>query len=188
MRNLVYYVACSLDGFIAHEDGSFGGFLFSGPHMNDLTREFPETIPSHLRGAVTGENRHFDAVLMGRRTYEVGLKEGITSPYRTLRQFVVSRSMKGSPDAEVELVRERVPEVVRALKREPGKDIWLCGGGELAALLFPEIDCLILKVHPFLMGAGIPLFSGRVPEAQLTLTERKVYLNGFMRLHYRLSH
>ncbi|QDV35555.1 dihydrofolate reductase family protein [Tautonia plasticadhaerens] len=54
MRRLVYYVASTLDGFIAHEDGSFGGFAWD----DELVAEFRESLDS------------FDAVLMGRKTYE----------------------------------------------------------------------------------------------------------------------
>ncbi len=187
MRNLVYYVACSVDTFIAHPDGSFSGFLFTGPQMDDLVRDFPETVPSHMRAGLKDETRYFDTVLMGRKTYEIGLAEGVTSPYHTLRQLVVSRSITESPDPAVELVREEPLELVRTLKQEAGKDIWLCGGGELATALFPEIDALILKVHPFVMGEGIPLFSSKVTQTPLTLTESKVYPNGFMRLHYNVN-
>ena len=48
---------------------------------------------------------------------------------------------------------------VRELKQEGGKDIWLIGGGELAGVLYAEIDQLILKVAPLTIGAGMPLFS-----------------------------
>lgn len=189
MRKLVYYVACSVDKFIAQKDGAAEGFLYEGPQMRDLIREFPETFPAHAREAlgVTGENQHFDTVLMGRKTYEIGLPLGVTSPYSTLQQFVVSSSMTESPVSNVTLVKENPLELVRDLKAQPGKDIWLCGGGELATALYPEIDALILKVSPFLMGEGIPLFAGTVPLTQLTLTDSKLYPNGFMRLHYGLK-
>jgi dihydrofolate reductase len=83
MRKLTYYVACTVDRFIAREDGSFDFFPMGGEHFADLLTSFPETIPAHLRGAlgVSGENRHFDAVLMGRATYEVGLKVGMSCAY-----------------------------------------------------------------------------------------------------------
>ncbi len=77
-RKLIYYVACSMDRFIAREDGSFDCFPTEGEHFADLFESFPETIPGHLRDilGVRGENQRFDAVLMGRKTYEVGLNRG----------------------------------------------------------------------------------------------------------------
>lgn len=188
MRELKYYVACTVDAFIARADGSFDFFLAEGEHLTDLFTSFPETVPAHLRDAlgVRGENRWFDTVLMGRRTYEVGLEVGVTSPYPHLKQYVFSRTMERSPAADVTLVTGDPLSCVRRLKREGGKDIWLCGGGALAATLFPEIDELILKVNPVLLGSGIPLFDGVVAQTALTLAERKVYDNGFMLARYRL--
>ena len=191
MRELTYYVACSVDGFIAHTDGSHDGFAQEGEHFADLFESFPETVPSHLRDimGVHAENKRFDVVLMGRKTYEVGLKEGVTSPYSHMKQYVFSRSMKESPDENVELVFEDAVELVKKLKNEVGKGIWLCGGANLATTLFANslIDQLILKVNPFLMGSGIPLFSGMIQQTALELIDRKIYGNGVLVLHYRVT-
>jgi dihydrofolate reductase len=188
MRNLVYYVACTVDRFIARADGSFDFFLSEGKHLADLFTAYPETVPGHLREAlgVTAGNQVFDTVLMGRRTYEVGIPLGVTSPYPHLKQFVFSKSLAASPDPDVTLVSGDPVALVRRLKSQAGKAIWLCGGGELAAALSPEIDELILKVNPVLLGAGIPLFARAIEKADLELASGKVYENGFVLLHYRL--
>lgn len=82
---------------------------------------------------VDAENKWFDTVLMGRRTYEIGLKDGVTSPYSHMKQYLFSQSMRQSPDTNVELVADNAIEFVKALKGEPAKGICLCGGGALAA-------------------------------------------------------
>ncbi len=191
MRTLTYFVACSIDGFIAHTDGSHDGFSQDSEYLSDMFAAFPETVPSHLRDlmGIQTENKWFDTVLMGRKTYEIGLKEGVTSPYSHMKQYLFSRDMQVSPDDNVELVSENSIEFIEALKREPGKGIWLCGGGNLAAALFKNrlIDQLILKVNPFLMGVGIPLFSEEIQQAVLELSDRKVYDNGVLLLHYRVN-
>ena len=135
MRILTYYVACSVDGFIAHTDGSHDGFSQDGEYFSDLFTSFPETVPSHLRDSmnIEAENKWFDTVLMGRKTYEIGLKDGVTSPYSHMKQYLFSQSMRQSLDKNVELVADNAIEFVKALKSEPGKGIWLCGGGALAA-------------------------------------------------------
>ncbi len=189
MRELKYYVACSVDRFMAREDGSFEDFPTEGEHIADLLDRFPDTVPAHLRGTlgVRAENKCFDVVLMGRRTYEVGLSVGVTNPYPHLKQYLFSRTLKRSPDAQVTLVSEDPIRLVKELKQQPGLDIWLCGGGELAATLFLEIDEMILKINPFLLGSGIPVFSGGVPKTDLKLVGQKIYPNGFMLLRYRLK-
>lgn len=190
MRKLIYFVACTVDGFIAREDGSFDWFLSEGEHFADLFKNFPETIPAHLRdvAGVHAENKHFDAVLMGRQTYEVGVKVGVTNPYPQMRQYLFSRSLKESPDAAVELVSGDAASKVRELKQSSGKDIWLCGGAELAGQLFTEIDELILKVNPVVIGAGIPLFRGEVQTTAVEVLESKSYRNGFRIDRYRMKH
>jgi dihydrofolate reductase len=191
MRELKYYVACSVDGFIAHTDGSFDGFLQEGEHFTGLIENFPETFPAHFRDAmgIHTQNKHFDVLLMGRKTYEVGSKVGITNPYPQMKQYLFSRSIKESPDVNVELVSSNAIAFVKSLKNETGKDIWLCGGADLAATLFDEnlIDELILKVNPFLMGSGIPLFAGVIKQTSLELTNSQIYGNGVLVLHYRVK-
>ncbi|MCG8434045.1 MAG: dihydrofolate reductase family protein [Gammaproteobacteria bacterium] len=172
MRKLKYYVACTLDGFIAHPDGSLDGF----PWDDEVVADF---FDSH---------KLFDIVLMGRKTYEVGLKEGKTNPYPTMRQYVFSRSMEESPDENVTLISENALELVRELKQETGKDIWLCGGADLAGTLFADnlIDELTIKLNPVLFGTGIPLFSGAIKQTALELIDTKIYQCGTVFLHYRL--
>lgn len=173
MRKLKYYVACSVDGFIARKDGSFNDFVFEGEVVNDYIESF----------------KLFDIVLMGRKTYEVGLKEGKTNPYPMMRSYVFSRSIKESPDKEVKLVSENASELVKSLKNEPGKDIYLCGGANLATMLFTEnlIDEIILKINPFVMGSGIPLFGEVIKPTYLELTDSKIYESGVVLLNYQCS-
>lgn len=190
MQRLTYYVACSIDGFIAHIDGSHDGFSQDSEYFSDLFSSFPETVPSHLRDVmgVNAENQWFDTVLMGRKTYEIGLKDGVTSPYSHMKQYIFSRSMQESLDENVELISENAVELVTSLKGETGKGIWLCGGASLASTLFAHnlIDQLILKINPFLMGSGVPLFSGVIQQTALELSSSKIYGNGVLLLHYKV--
>lgn len=160
MRELVYYVAVSLDGFIAGPAGETDAFLAEGDHMTALLDEFPETLPVHVTDALgipAGTGR-FDTVLMGRNTLAPALEIGVTSPYPHLRQVVATHSDRGlAPDLTVTGDPLRT---VRELRRESGEDVWLCGGGQLAGSLLPEIDRLILKRNPVVFGSGVPLFGG----------------------------
>jgi dihydrofolate reductase len=188
MRELTYYIATSLDGFIAHGDGSHAGFSEDPAYLQALFSQFPETVPSHFRAAlgIEAPNQHFDTVLMGRKTYEVGLKEGVTSPYSHLRQYVVSRSLSESPDAAVTLVSTDAIATVQALKVETGQGIWLCGGGTLATALLTAglIDLLLIKINPFVMGSGIPLFAAPISTCRLQLSQQQRYPSGVMLMDY----
>lgn len=170
MRKLVYFIAVSIDGFIAGPDGSDptgpDGFWPVGQdYVKHLAETYPETLPAPAREAlgVTAEGTHFDTVLEGRRTYMIGVDAGLPNAYPHLRHFVFSRTLTESPDPGVELVASDPVEKVRELKREDGKGIWLCGGGELAGVLRDEIDRLVVKVGPLTLGSGTPLFSQKTP-------------------------
>jgi dihydrofolate reductase len=189
MRKLTYFIACTVDGFIAREDGSFDFFPMTGEHLPHIVVEYPETIPGHLRDAlgVRGGNRHFDTVMMGRNTFDVGLAMGITSPYPHLRQYVVSKTMTASPNPQVQLVSTDPANLVRTLKDEGGLDIWLCGGASLAGALYRELDELILKVNPVVLGSGMPLFRGVRGPANLELVDHKTFAGGVAIHRYRVA-
>jgi dihydrofolate reductase len=110
-----------------------------------------------------------------------------------MKQYVFSRTMKESPDENVTLVSENIVELVRELKSETGKGIYLCGGAELATMLFAEklIDEVILKLNPVLFGSGISLLSGSgiaIEPIDLELTSNKIYENGVLLLYYQVKY
>ena len=190
MRQLTYFIATSLDGFVSRADGALDDFSFEGEHVADLLADYPETIPTHLRShiEVANENRHFDTVLMGRHTYEVGLLAGVSSPYQHLDQYVFSSSLAESPDQAITLVKNDAISCVKKLKAAEGRGIWLCGGPILASALIDEIDNIVLKVNPFLMGAGKPLFARAFSKKTLQLVDRRTYSNGFELAQFRIEH
>ncbi|MFG3203764.1 dihydrofolate reductase family protein [Streptomyces sp. NPDC048192] len=180
MRKLTYYVAASLDGYIAAPDGSYDFLPFEGEVREAILAEYPETMPVHVRGplGLTGTpSRHFDTVIMGRGTYEPALKAGVTSPYAHLKQYVVSRTLR-APGPEVEIVADDPAARVRELKEQDGMGIWLAGGGKLAAALRAEIDELIIKHNPVVIGSGIPLFDGPFAPTGFLPTARRDFGSG----------
>ncbi|OKI26832.1 dihydrofolate reductase family protein [Streptomyces sp. CB03911] len=180
MRQLTYDVGTTLDGFIAGPDGQFDFFPFDGDLAAALLAEYPETIPAHGRGPLGLDgvaNRRFDTVLMGRATYEAGLAAGVAGPYPHLRQYVFSRSLARF-DPAVEIVSSDPVAFVRDLKRQDGAGIWLCGGADLAGQLMTEIDELVIKRYPVVIGSGIPLFRAPFLPAGFTLTDSRVFNTG----------
>src|SRR5881398_2484502 len=124
MRKLVFGGAISFDGYLAREDGGVD-WLIDSPGSTEL---FKEIWP------------RFDAMLMGRKTYEIALKmspgQDAKSVLGSMRAVVFSSTLKPRAHDGYEIVEENAAEFVRRMKGEDGKDIMLMGGGELANSLF----------------------------------------------------
>ena len=173
-RLLKYVVASTLDGRIAQRDGSFDFFAAAGDAH----------APDYLASL-----REFGSVLMGRKTYEVGLRMGVTDPYPFLDSYVFSSSLEASPNERVHLVREDPAAWVHAFKQRPGGgDIYLCGGATLAGALLKAglIDEMVVKLNPLLIGDGMPLFDSVPAPFLLELSKSKTYPNGVVLLTYRV--
>ncbi|QOV35656.1 dihydrofolate reductase family protein [Streptomyces ferrugineus] len=184
MRKLTYFIACSLDGFIGDPEGD-GSSMYRfavGDVFEYLTTEYPETNPTHVRRAIGTDdvpNGKFDTIIQGRGSYDVALKEGITSPYAHLREYVASRSLKESPDPNVEIIGDDLVAKVRELKAEDGDlGIYLCGGSQIAGELLDEIDELVIKSYPIVFGTGMPMFGSDFALTEFTLDEVRAFDNG----------
>ncbi|EGX61439.1 hypothetical protein SZN_02772 [Streptomyces zinciresistens K42] len=184
MRKLTYFIACSLDGFIGDPEGDATEmYRFVDEEFTEfLTAHYPETISTPGRRALGLdhlENKRFDTVVQGRGSYDVALKEGITSPYAHLRQYVASRGLTESPDPQVELITDDLIGKIRELKAERGGlDIYLCGGAQLAGALFGEVDELVVKSYPFAYGTGMPMFASASGVREFGLDEVRAFGNG----------
>ncbi|QIS01230.1 dihydrofolate reductase [Nocardia brasiliensis] len=182
MRKLVYFVGMSLDGYIAGPDGDIGFYPLPADFTAWIGQDYPETLPTHARPhfgvAVDAPNQRFDTLVMGRGTYAPALSVGITSPYGHMKQYVVSSTLGRIDDPAVELVESDPLALVRRLKAEAGGDIWLCGGGNLAAQLLGELDELVIKSYPVVAGAGVRAFDGAFQPTLFTPTARREFGNG----------
>lgn len=185
MRKVKYFVANSLDNFIAGPDGAVDWLFNDGTDYG--MAEFFKTI---------------DTMLLGRKTYEFALRHGPKRKRKSkqaksggggskpgMSSYVFSRTIKAEADEDLTIISENAGAFVRNLKAEAGKDIWLMGGGELAKSLFAEnlVDEVSLNVHPVLLGAGIPLFPGLGKQIDLELLECKAHPNGCVQLTYRVK-
>ncbi|WP_030681371.1 dihydrofolate reductase family protein [Streptomyces cellulosae] len=186
MRKLTYFIACSIDGFIGDEAGDASYMI---PFVDEeffefLRTEYPETLPTHGRRALGLDdlpNRKFDTVIQGRASYDVALKEGVTSPYAHLREYVASRTLKESPDPHVEIIADDLVSRVRELKAEEGEfGIYLCGGSKVAGELVDEIDELVIKTYPVVQGSGMPMFGAAFAISEFELDEVRAFKNGVL--------
>ena len=171
-RKVTFGVASSLDGFIARPDHAVDWLRWSD-EVSEITAEFWKTV---------------DTVVMGRKTYEVMVAQGMTA-YPDVKNYVFSRTMAEAPDPAVEIVRDDAVEFVRALKSGEGAGICVMGGGELAKSLLEAdlVDEVGTNLHPVILGAGIPLFHPMPRQIDLELIETKVLKTGCVYVLYRVK-
>lgn len=171
MITVSYYVACSLDGFIADADGGI-----------DWLSDF------HTKGEDFGYTKFYqsiDAVVMGRTTYEQVLGFG-DWPYRDKPCWVMSRHPVQAAPSEIIATNFSPPEVLAEIEARGFERAWLVGGGAVAGSFRSQhlIDEYLITVLPIILGEGIPLFVDDAPAQRLQLVEAKQRGGGVVSLHY----
>ena len=171
MRRIRYQVAMSLDGYIAGPNGE-ADWIVMDPEID-----------------FAGLFAQFDTFLLGRRTFETigGRGPGASKGTKTL---VFSRTLQQRDYPKVTIVADRLRETVSALRAQPGKDIWLFGGGGLFRSLLAEglVDSVEVAIMPVLIGGGIPLLPAPASLATMNLTGHKLYKKtGIVLLEYAVG-
>jgi len=168
MRKIVLGVGISLDGYIARPDDSLD-FLFMPKDYS--MAPFFATV---------------DTAIMGRKTLEVGLKNGGAGSLSTLKAYVMSRTMRQAEHDGWTVTRQSPKDLVAEIRQNRGKDIWLTGGGVVARefLKADLVDEIHLGVVPVLIGEGIPLFPAGFPQREFKLIENRTYSRGLIAVKY----
>jgi dihydrofolate reductase len=170
MRKIILGVAVSLDGFIEGPNGEYDWCLTDQDYGMS---EFVKSI---------------DAIFYGRKSYEMmlGLEQaGNSNPFAGIRSYVFSNT-RTKPFEGAELVSGDIVEKVKAIRQQPGKNIWLWGGASLVTSFLNAglIDEMNLAVHPIVLGAGKALFNDIDGRKHFTLKSSEAYSSGLVMLTY----
>jgi len=178
-RKIIVYIATSADGYIARPDGD----------VEWLNRR-PDTVDYGM----TKFYSSIDTILWGRKTYDWALayqrkkggKGGILDA--KVANFVFSRKPPRRAAPCVEFVSEPVKAFAKRLRNNPGKHIWMMGGGGLIASFLDagEIDEFDIRVIPTLIGRGIPLVAPRHRDVPLRLRSVRKYPDGVLGIRYEV--
>jgi dihydrofolate reductase len=174
-RKVIVHIGTSADGYIARPDGDLE-WLTSRP------------APKGFYG-LDAFMKSVDTKVLGRKTYEESLRLGAKFDAKN-RTIVFSRQPppRGAPSA-VEFVSGAIGPFMSRLREQPGKDIWLMGGGEIIASFLDEraIDEFVISVAPVFIGEGIPLIARRHRHVPLDLLSTERFEDGLVQLHYRVE-
>lgn len=173
-RNIIVHIATSADGYIARPDGDLE-WLTSRP------------APRGFYG-MSAFMKSIDSKLLGRKTYEASLRMGAKFDSKSHHVVFSRHAPPADLPSGVEFVNGAIGPFVSRLREQPGKDIWLMGGGELIASFLDEhaIDEFIISVVPVFIGDGIPLIARRDRHVPLDLQSVERFEDGVVQLRYRL--
>lgn len=177
MRKVTFGGASSLDNYFARVDHSVDWIMWSD-EVGEILKEFWANI---------------DTIIMGRKTWEIAMQNAPKSgrnPFGKITTYVFSRTLDAGKKKGATVSNDDPGEFVKKLKEQPGKDICVMGGGDLAKTLFEAdvIDEIGFNIHPVLLGAGIPLFHEMNRQIDLELLQCRSFKNGCVNVLYRVSH
>lgn len=165
------YIATSIDGFIAREDGGLDWLDRVGGFDEDYG--FQKLLDS------------IDAVILGRNTYEIAASVS-DWPYKGKRIVVLSNSLK-TVRKEAELFQGELTNLVSQLHSDGIKHVWVDGGVTISQFLkLGLVDFMTLSVIPVVLGSGMPLFTKISKELPCRLISSQSFQSGLTQLNYEI--
>ena len=173
MPKIKLYIATSLDGFIARNDGSLD-WLVDHPNPEKLDYGYHEFYSQ------------IDVVVMGRTTYDEIISFDVEWPYNDCTSFVVTSDHSYSAKSEnTHIIHEVNEDNLKFIKEKSTKNIWIVGGGKLISTFLNHnaIDDFTLYIMPTIIGSGIPLFTN-AKETRFDLVKSEYFDTGVAMLSY----
>ncbi|WP_299529103.1 dihydrofolate reductase family protein [Ulvibacterium sp.] len=174
MSKIKLYIATSLDGFIAREDGSLD-WLYALPNPNQIDHGYADFFES------------IDTIIMGKGTYEEILGFGVEWPYSNCQTYILTTDKNFKAKTEkTKIIHQVNNPVVEQMKSNADKDIWIVGGGKTIThfIDLELIDEMILCLIPTILGKGIKLFPNNPKETTFELRKSETFETGVVNLTY----
>jgi dihydrofolate reductase len=188
MRKIIAMLHLSLDGLAAGPNDELDWIAY-----DDELEQY-----AHSMHAIT------DAVIWGRRTYELMAGYWLTVPGNpdstpaeleharwldTATKIVVSRTLDRVAWGDAQntvLIKDNIADEINKIKQQPGKDIWFLGSVALARkfMQLGLIDEYRININPTVLGRGKPLFVEGSRAIPLKLLEARPLKSGVVALRY----
>lgn len=179
----IYYTASSLDGYIAPEEDSLDWLFQLGDPPDSSYPAFIADVGALAMGAST-----YRWLLS--HAEQVKKEAGSPWPYTQPTWIFTSRELPGIEGADLRFVQGDVAEFHPAMRvAAEGKNIWVVGGGELAAQFYDAglLDELIVQVGSVTLGSGKPILPRQILPPRLQLDSVHPRSPGFVELHYKIN-
>ncbi len=174
MSKIVYYVATSIDGYIAGQNDDISKFIFQGPGVEKYQKDLMS----------------FSTVIMGRKTYEIGYQYGLKpgqAAYPHMQHHIFSNNLSFENTSDQVFVEPISLNRVEEIKRNSQSDIYLCGGGQFAGWLLENgmVDELIVKQNPVVLGSGVKLFGNSLKQEMWKTANAELFDDGLLVITYK---
>lgn len=181
------YIATSVDGFIAREDGNIDWLDSSGNQEADMGEDADMGFNAFLNSV--------DCLIMGRNTMQVLSNFNLTHeqwPYGNTRIIVLSNSVKEPPQnlkEKVEMYSGDLLNLVARLEKEGYRHAYIDGGKTIQSFLnLKLVNEMTITRIPVLLGRGKPLFGITTQDIKLAEAEVIAFPNDFVQVHYKVSY
>lgn len=174
-RKIIVNIATSADGYVARRDGSL-----------DWLTERPAPKGFY---ALPEFERSIDAKILGRKTFDRSRELGARFGLGTVHHVFSRQPPPASVPPGVHFVTESIAAFAERLRAQPGKNVWMMGGGDIIGSFLDEnaIDEFIITVVPTFIGEGVPLIAPRHREVGLRLLGIRQFPDDVVQLHYEVQ-
>lgn len=187
------FIAPSVDGYIATEDGGVHWLETAGKPLSD--KESSSDLMKHFNMSMPNYMKDVDCMIMGRKLMEVLSSYNLTPeqwPYGDTKIIVLSNTMKEPSENlkdKVEMYSGSIPELIAKLEKEGYKHAYVDGGTTITAFLNLElINEMTLTLAPVLLGSGIPLFGRLSKQINLEDAQATAFPNNFIEIKYKVKY
>jgi dihydrofolate reductase len=185
MRNLIFFMHTSLDGFVAGPNGEHD-WANVNEEIFDFVATITNTADTALYGRVTYEMMQSYWPTAGEQPNASKHDKEHSAWYSKIPKIILSRTMSREVIDNTTIISEELAGNINTIKNRDGKNILIFGSPSASHALIGLglIDEYWLFVNPVLLGKGTPLFKNVADTTQLKLIETKTFSCGVIALHY----
>ncbi len=188
MRNLIFFMHTSLDGFVAGLNGEMD-WINLDDAMFDFVATMTDQADTALYGRVTYEMMQSYWPTAGEQPNATKHDKEHSNWYNNVSKVVLSKTIQETGLHNTKVISDKLSDNINKLKQQDGKNILIFGspGASQSLLIEGLIDEFWLFVNPIILGQGMPLFKDITGTTKLKLAESKTFACGVIALHYKKS-